>query len=139
MIKSGVSFKVFSLAAMTVLAGCGGMYNDYDLDNPDPMDRPAGRTKKEFIQNLLPAPKKESKVEVKEPPIPKMSDVLTAPQPPKIASQKTVTISVTDDIQLKDVFLELSRLADVDIEVDPRITGGVIFKAKDRPIGEVIE
>lgn len=136
--KSGVSLKIFSVAAMAVLTGCGGIYNDYDLNNPDPLDRPAGRTKKDFIQNITPAPK-ESKIELKEPPIPKMSDVLSAPRPPKIASQKTVTISVTDDIQLKDVFLELSRLADIDIEVDPRITGGVIFKAKDRPIGEVIE
>lgn len=136
--KSALSLKVFSIASVALISGCGGLYNDYNLDNPDPIDRPTGLNRKDFIETLTPAPKQE-KVTLKQAPIPKMSDVLTAPKAPKIASDKTVTVSVTEDVQLKDVFLELSRLADIDIEVDPRIQGGVIFKAKDRPISEVLE
>ena len=51
-----------------------------------------------------------------------------------------MSIAVTDDVPLKDVFIELARLADVDIEVDAGITGGVFVPyAKDRPFDEVID
>lgn len=81
----------------------------------------------------------ETKVETKVPPLPKISDVLINPSKPKIGNNKTVSISVTEDVPLKDVFLELAKLADVDIEVDPSITGGVIFKATNKPFAEVVE
>ncbi|MBV8938664.1 MAG: secretin N-terminal domain-containing protein, partial [Alphaproteobacteria bacterium] len=73
------------------------------------------------------------------PPIPELAPILAAPQPPKIGHTKLVSIAVTDDVPLKDVLLELARLADVDIEVDATITGGIAFRAKDRPFNEVIE
>lgn len=76
---------------------------------------------------------------VSEPPIPDLAEILAAPEPPKIAATKLVSIAVTDDVPLKDVLIELARLADVDIEVDAGITGGVTFRAKDRPFNEVIE
>ena len=134
------SLKALTIASLTILSGCGGLYTNYSTENPDPLDRASGLNRKDFIDNLTPAPKPvEEKVQMKEPPLPKMSEVLTAPKAPTIPSDKTVTISVTDDIQLKDVFLELSRLADIDIEVERGIQGGVIFKAKDMPVSEVIE
>lgn len=126
-------------AAFTVTSGCGGNYNNYNTDNPDPMDRPADLNREDFIKALSPRPEPEVKVEVKEPPLPKIVGVLSAPKPPKIASDKTVSISVTEDVQLKDIFLELSRLADIDIEVAPNIRGGVIFKATNKPVSEVVE
>ncbi len=74
-----------------------------------------------------------------EPPIPTLEDVLAAPTPPKIGATKLVSVAVTDDVPLKDVLIELARLADVDIEVDAGITGGVGFRAKDKPFNEVVE
>ncbi len=76
---------------------------------------------------------------VLEPPIPDLAEILAAPRPPKIAQTQLVSVAVTDDVPLKDVLVELARLADIDIEVDPAITGGIIFRAKDRPFNEVIE
>jgi general secretion pathway protein D len=76
---------------------------------------------------------------VLEPPIPDLAEILAAPRPPKIAQAQLVSVAVTDDVPLKDVLVELARLAEVDIEVDPAITGGIIFRAKDRPFNEVIE
>ena len=138
--NQNLSLKIITIAGITALTGCAGLYNNYDLHNPDPVDRVAGLNRKDYIDNITPAPKPvEEKIEVKEPPLPKISDVLTAPTAPKVPSDKTVTISVTDDVQLRDVFIELSRLADIDIEVERGITGGVIFKAKDMPISEVLE
>lgn len=76
---------------------------------------------------------------VSEPPIPELAEILAAPRPPKIAETQLVSVSVTDDIPLKDVIIELARLADIDVEVDAGITGGVTFRAKDRPFNEVID
>ena len=74
-----------------------------------------------------------------EPPIPDIAEILAAPKPPKLGETKLVSIAVTDDVPLKDVLIELARLADVDIEVDSSITGGISFRAKDRPFNEVVE
>lgn len=76
---------------------------------------------------------------VSEPPVPELADILAAPKPPKIGATQQVSIAVSDDVPLKDVLIELARLADVDIEVDSGITGGVSFRAKERPFNEVIE
>ena len=76
---------------------------------------------------------------VAEPPVPELAEILAAPKPPKIGATQLVSIAVSDDVPLKDVLIELARLADVDIEVDSGITGGVSFRAKDKPFNEVIE
>lgn len=73
-----------------------------------------------------------------EPQIPELADILVTPQPPKVGQEKLVSVAVTDDVPLKDVLIELARLADVDIEVDSGITGGIAFRAKDRPFNEVV-
>lgn len=74
-----------------------------------------------------------------EPPIPDVAQIIAAPKPPKIGAAKLVSVAVTDDVPLKDVLVELARLADIDIEVDSTIRGGISFRAKDRPFNEVIE
>lgn len=73
------------------------------------------------------------------PPIPDLAEIIAAPEPPKIGQTKVVSVSVTDDVPLKDILIELSRLADVDVEIDSSITGGITFRAKDRPFNEVID
>ena len=74
------------------------------------------------------------------PPIPDIAQVLAAPRPPKIANTKLVTLSVTDDVPLRDVLFELGRLANVDIEVGSGLDNqGINLRATDRPFNEVIE
>jgi len=109
--------------------------------SPDPIDPNLGLDRTDYY-NMFDT-KKNAGVgtsgDVTEPPIPELADILAAPQPPKISQAQLVSIAVTDDVPLKDVFIELARLADVDIEIDAGITGGVSFRAKDRPFNEVIE
>lgn len=50
-----------------------------------------------------------------------------------------VTISVNESIPLKDVLYELAQQANYDVELDPRITGAIIFSAKNRPFDQVME
>lgn len=73
------------------------------------------------------------------PPIPEMSNIVTTPPQPKTGQDKIVSISVTEDVPIKDVLLELARLANVDLEMSPDITGGIIFRATNRPFSEVVE
>ncbi len=76
---------------------------------------------------------------VVEPPVPDLAEIIAAPKPPKIGTTKVVSVSVTDDVPLKDILIELARLADVDVEIDSGIAGGITFRAKDRPFNEVID
>ena len=40
---------------------------------------------------------------------------------------------------MRDILIELARKASVDLELDPRISGGIIMTATDRPFIDVIE
>lgn len=74
------------------------------------------------------------------PPLPDVAQVLATPSAPKVANTKLVTLSVTDDVPLRDVLFELGRLANTDIEVGPGLdTMGINLRATDRPFNEVIE
>ena len=74
-----------------------------------------------------------------EPPIPDLAEILAAPPKPKIGQTQLVSLAVTDDVPLKDVLLEVARLAKVDIDVDASISGGISMRANNKPFNEVIE
>lgn len=103
----------------------------------DYIDRDLKLSREDYKENLL--PKREEKKPEAEPAIPKISDILTAPRPPSFGTDKLVTLAVTEEVPIKDVLVELGRMADVDMELDPGISGGIIFRVKDRPFKEVIE
>lgn len=122
-----------------MLASCGGTYGKYH-DFKDPVDQPSDLTRQDYINQLMPkSTTQQVTVEAKDPPVPTSADLLLEPQKPRLGINKTVSLSVTEDVPLKDVFIELARLADIDIEIDPSIEGGVIFKAKNRPFDEVVQ
>ena len=64
---------------------------------------------------------------------------LVAPVPPAGAEDRLVSISVTDSVPIRSVLLELARAAEVDLELDPTISGGIIFTAHNKPFIDVIE
>ncbi|WP_142849659.1 type II secretion system protein GspD [Telmatospirillum sp. J64-1] len=74
-----------------------------------------------------------------EPPIPELQPLLAAPTPPAEADARRVSIRVTEVTPLRDLLMELARRAEIDLEMDPRIQGGIIFSATDRPLTQVIE
>ncbi|MBN8543867.1 MAG: secretin N-terminal domain-containing protein [Alphaproteobacteria bacterium] len=109
----------------------------------DPYDRPQNLERDDYrklndIGTLLPEGA-TGDVQTGAPPIPDVAQILAAPRPPKIGQSKLVSISVTEDVPLRDVLFELSRLADVDIEVGNGIEGGINFRAKNKPFNEVVE
>jgi MSHA biogenesis protein MshL len=50
-----------------------------------------------------------------------------------------VSVSINENVSVKDALYELAKQANFDIELDPRIQGGVIFSAKNRPFDQVME
>jgi MSHA biogenesis protein MshL len=50
-----------------------------------------------------------------------------------------VSISINQTIPLRDALFELAKQANYDVQLDPRITGSVIFTARNRPFDVVIE
>ena len=109
----------------------------------DPIDRQAGLTRKEFQDVLIKDKSKKSKTDNEindnQVPLPKFSRVLAMPKSPKVGGDKLITFSITEQVPLKDVLMELGRVAKIDVDIDPAIDGTVIISAKDRPLIEVID
>ena len=70
---------------------------------------------------------------------PRINKSIVAPPVPKIGGEKIISFYVTDQVPLRDVLIELGRVAEVDVDVDPKISGGVIVNAKNRPFKEIID
>lgn len=70
---------------------------------------------------------------------PNISKLLVAPPPPPMGNGELISFAVTEEVPIKDVLIELGRLADVDIEVDPDITGGIILKVSNKPLNVVVK
>ncbi|MEQ8966050.1 MAG: type II and III secretion system protein [Azospirillaceae bacterium] len=68
-----------------------------------------------------------------------LAPVMVRPEPPALTNNPPVSVSVTESVPLKTVLFELSREAGVDVEIDPRITGGIVFSARQRPYLDVID
>jgi MSHA type pilus biogenesis protein MshL len=109
----------------------------------DPIDLDAGLSIKDYESYLKKDRKSnESKRAEKirnSAPIPSVSKLILTPPPPKIGGNKTISFSVTDQVPLRDVLIELGRVAGIDVDVDPNISGGIILNAKNRPLTEVID
>ncbi len=50
-----------------------------------------------------------------------------------------VSISVNQSIPLREALFELAKQANYDVQLDPRITGSIIFTARNKPFDTVIE
>lgn len=135
------SALVCLLVSSLVLTAClpSDEFDGFRLN--DPFDR-AQNLKREDYRNLAkPDLTKENpgRLRTGEPPVPDLAQILAAPRPPKINETKLVSIAVTDDVPLRDVLFELSRLANVDIELGSGIEGGINFRASNKPFNEVVE
>lgn len=50
-----------------------------------------------------------------------------------------VSLSINQSIPLREALFELAKQADFDVELDPRISGSIIFTARNKPFDEVID
>lgn len=92
-----------------------------------------------MIKSKLKDKKNKEQILKSEIAIPKLNKTIIAPPTPKIGGEKIISFYVTDQVPLRDVLIELGRVAEIDVDVDPKISGGVIINAKNRPFKEIID
>ncbi|PJB71346.1 MAG: type II and III secretion system family protein [Alphaproteobacteria bacterium CG_4_9_14_3_um_filter_47_13] len=69
--------------------------------------------------------------------IPSLQSYVAQPSE-NLRSMPLVSISVNQTVPLRDVIFELAKQVDYDVELDPRISGSIIFTAREKPFDEVI-
>lgn len=52
---------------------------------------------------------------------------------------KKISISIDENVSIKDAIMEVARLSGVDVEVDPDVDGSVILSLTNTPVSEVLE
>ncbi len=125
-----------SLAAAVAVTGC-------DLvDNQLKMDRSSHLDMQDYRDAMAPRVNNEAEVKANNPGnnsgIPDFASYVAAPSE-NIKPMPLVSISVNQTVPLRDVLYELAEQADYDIELDPRISGSIIFTARERPFDMVIK
>jgi len=59
--------------------------------------------------------------------------------PDGLKAMPLVSISVNQSVPLRDILYELAQQAEYDIELDPRISGSIIFTVREKPFDLVIK
>ncbi len=133
MFKSSNLFKkLFIVSLLFVQSSC--YYGKLD-----PFDTQNGLSRSDIKNSIMKNPEKIKTNKVFEAPIPSISKLIAVPKAPSIGSNKTISFSVTDQVPLKDVLIELGRVAQIDVDLDPGINGGIILNAKNRPFKEIVD
>lgn len=124
------------LALSTLIASVAFMSAGCDLtQNYAKMDRTTNAQFQQYRDALSPREIPPAPPQASIPPLePYVADV-----PDTLKAMPLVSVSVNQSIPLRDVLYELAKQADYDIELDPKITGSVIFTARNRPFDQVIE
>lgn len=128
-----LAHTALALVLSAAVASCAAT----DIRDFGGYDSPRDITKeqyKELLNREPPAPQPRGA----EPPIPDFQSVLAAPSAPELADTRRVSIAVTETVPVRDILIELARKAQVDLELDPRISGGVILTVTDRPFLDVV-
>jgi MSHA type pilus biogenesis protein MshL len=89
--------------------------------------------KKQYEEKLTKAP--AVALEATPKPLPVPANTIEVHSPSLL---KVVSLSTTQELPLKDVFLSLARQADINIVLDPRIQGGITFHGKNRKFIDVV-
>ncbi len=138
---------LLTLAGLLVLAGCGVVPPDHhdagiDKDRGDfneLLDAPDRGQPDAETDGAGQADGRARATRRDVPAVPRLAPVAPEPEVPELMPNPRVSISATEDVSLKDILFELARQAGVEIEIDPRIAGGIIFSVRNRPFLEVIK
>jgi MSHA type pilus biogenesis protein MshL len=131
---------VFCVAASISACGKVGVFDKYaDLTRDEMVDVMIQDKHKKRSKSHKNKNSKDDKG-LQEVSIPQISNMLSFPKPPKFTQgNQIISFSITDDVDLKDVLIELGRVTGLDVDIDSKISGGVIINAKNRPLIEVID
>ena len=146
---------ILSFLLVFILTSCGTTPQEREYSKEkfkrDPIDREQNLTREEFRVGLRPYDTPQGKEFYKDNHIgynasahrrnhaPLSFQNNYAPAKLPIKNNRKVTLSVTEDVPLRDLLLQIARLADLELALDPEIKGGIILSVKQRPVSDVIE
>lgn len=131
--KFAARVLVFGALAMLPLTGCELAKNQLKTDRSSDMEF------QDYRDALAPRPVDVSdKKAESDSSIPDLRQYVSKPTD-KLKPMPLVTISVNQTVPLRDVLYEIANQADYDLELDPRIRGGIIFTARNKPFDEVVD
>ena len=116
-----------ALAAGLSLGGCDLFQNQLKAD------RPGNHEVQDYRDALAPRQPKADKPGAG---VPELQSYIAAPD--QVKSQPLVSISVNQTVPLRDALFELAKQVNYGAEIDPRISGSIIYTARDRPLDEVV-
>ncbi len=112
----------------------------------DPIDTKVAMRKSEFDDVLIKKRKQDKKDEETtfKSAMPKLAKLEVMPPKPisenfVLDNHRTISFSVNEDIDLKDVLIELGRAAQIDVDIDPNISGKIVMSAHNRPLSEIVQ
>jgi MSHA biogenesis protein MshL len=119
-------------ALLAPIGGCDLAKNDLKIDRSSDMEVQDYR---DALASRMPDIKDKKQDEAG---IPELKPYMATPAD-KLKPMPLVSVSVNQNVPLKDVLYEAAEQAGYDIELDPRITGSIIFSAKNKPFDQVID
>lgn len=54
-------------------------------------------------------------------------------------SSQLISNDISDGTPVKDLLIEIGKISDINLDIDPKISGNIILKLKDKSINEVIQ
>ncbi len=131
--------KILRYCVSTVVLGALLISSGCDLaKNYTKHDRSADMERQDFRDGLSPRDLEFENFSDEEGGVPPLESYVASVSD-NLRPMPLVSLSVNQDIPLKNVLHDLAREADYDVELDPRITGSIIFTARNRPLDVVIE
>jgi MSHA biogenesis protein MshL len=115
---------------LLILVSCGAIKNTFIS-----FDDEKNLTRGEIENALLKGNKDKNKIE--EPPIPRISKIISMPNRGILDSDKVISVNVTESVPLVDVLTEVARLSDTNISIDENVKGGIRLNMKDKKLLEV--
>ncbi|NDG04448.1 MAG: hypothetical protein EB121_03755, partial [Alphaproteobacteria bacterium] len=117
--------KILAALLMVFLASCANITKDEVIDANQNLTRDDYRALRERATTETP------------PPIPDIKPI--ADDAPSALDDKTVSLSLTPDVPLKDVLMDLAQQAGLDLSLHPRVSGGISLNVNDQPLGLVLD
>ncbi|MGQ0527196.1 MAG: type II secretion system protein GspD [Alphaproteobacteria bacterium] len=127
-------FLLFLVAPLLLtVSGCDAVHN---FQKPD---REANLETQDIKDGLAPRPVPVEEAATTDASIPALQPYMTAGALEQGKAMPLVSVSVNQTVPVRDILFELAQQADYDLELDPRITGSIIYTARERPFDQVID
>jgi general secretion pathway protein D len=121
-------FKAVLFLLIFVFSSCNRGSVDFD----------SGLTKKDYYDDFVSKKNIPSSNSFQTSPL-NLSKLLVVPPPPPIGNGELISLAITEEVPIRELLNELARKAEIDIELDSNITGGIFLKVTKKPIEFILQ